>query len=306
MWQYLIQRLLLAIPVVLCVTVIVFAILHLTPGDPVRIMAGNRASEERLEEIRVQLGLDRPIPEQYLRWLGNIVQGDMGTSIALKRPVAEIIGERVVSTLRLTLTAMVMSVVIGIPLGMLAAVKHKQWLDHVISYAALFWFSIPSFWLGLMLILVFGIWLQWMPISGDQGVASLILPTLTLALPQVATLARLARGEMLEVLNMDYLVTAESKGLPPRIVYFRHALRNALIPVVTLLFLSVPWLFGGAVIVETIFAWPGMGRLMYDSLLKKDFPVLQGLILIFALCTVISNMLGDFAAVWLDPRIARE
>lgn len=306
MQQYLIQRLLLAIPVVLSVTVIVFTILHLTPGDPVRIMAGDRASEERLEEIRTQLGLDQPVPRQYVRWLGKVVQGDLGVSIAAKRPVADMIGERLLLTLRLALTALIVSVLLGIPLGMVAATKHNRWLDYLISYTSLFWFSMPSFWLGLMFILTFGIRLRWLPISGHKGVAALVLPALTLALPQMGALVRLTRAAMLEVLNEDYIVTARAKGLSLPLVYFRHALRNALVPVTTLLFLSLPWLFGGAVIVETIFAWPGMGRLLYESLLKKDFPVVQGLILIFALSTVAANLLGDVVAAWLDPRIALE
>ncbi|MCA9996034.1 MAG: ABC transporter permease [Anaerolineales bacterium] len=302
MYQYLAQRFLLAIPVVLCVTAVVFAILQLVPGDPVRIMAGNRASEERLDEIREQLGLDQPIATQYGRWLGQVLQGDMGVSIALKRPVAEVIVERFPFTLRLTFTALVVSLLLGIPLGVLAATKHNQWLDHLISYVSLFWFSMPGFWLGMMLIVIFGIRLRWTPISGHEGALALVLPTLTLSLPQMGALARLTRSAMLEVLGENYILVARAKGLPLRIVYFRHALRNALVPITTLLFLSLPLIFGGAVIIETIFGWPGIGRLMYDALLKKDFPIVQGLLLIFALSTVVANILGDVVAARLDPR----
>jgi len=303
MQHYLIQRLLLSVPVVLGVTMIVFAILFLTPGDPVRTMAGPRAAEERLQEIRVQLGLDRPWPEQYVRWLGRALQGDLGVSIASKRPVAQLIGEQLPFTLRLTLTAFTIGTLLGIALGVLAAVKQNSWLDYLITYTSLFWFSMPGFWLGLMFILIFGLWLRWTPISGHQASGALILPALTMALPQMGSLARLVRTEILEVLREPYIKTAHAKGLHPAWVLYRHALRNALIPVAVLLFLSIPWLLGGAVIVETIFAWPGMGRLMYQALTQKDFPVVQGLLLIIALSTVIANLLGDVTTALLDPRI---
>lgn len=303
MQQYLTQRLLLALPVVLGVTMIVFAILFLTPGDPIRTMAGERASEERVQEIRTQLGLDRPWPEQYVRWLGRVVQGDLGISIAAKRPVAQLIREQLPFTLRLTLTALTIGTVLGVTLGVLAAVKQNTWLDHLITFTSLFWFSMPGFWLGLMLMLVFGLWLRWTPISGARGATALILPALTLALPQMGSLARLVRTEMLEVLHEEYIKTAHAKGVHPISVFYRHALRNALIPVAVLLFLSIPWLLGGAVVVESIFAWPGMGRLMYQALTQKDFPVVQGLLLIIALSTVIANLLSDIATTLLDPRI---
>lgn len=303
MQQYLAQRLLLAIPVVLGVTMIVFAILFLTPGDPIRTMAGERAAEERVQEIRAQLGLDRPWPEQYLRWVGRVLQGDLGISIAAKRPVAQLIREQLPFTLRLTLTALTIGTVLGVILGVLAAVKQNTWLDHLITFTSLFWFSMPGFWLGLMLMLVFGLWLRWTPISGARGATALVLPALTLALPQMGSLARLVRTEMLEVLREEYIKTAHAKGVHPIWVFYRHALRNALIPVAVLLFLSIPWLLGGAVVVESIFAWPGMGRLMYQALTQKDFPVVQGLLLIIALSTVIANLLGDIATTVLDPRI---
>ncbi len=302
MQTYLTQRLLLSLPVIIGVTLIVFAILHLTPGDPVRIMIGVRAPEEQVTEIRTQLGLDRPIAQQYARWLWHVVQGDLGTSIASKRPVAQMIGERLPFTLRLALISLVVSVVLGIPLGVLAAVKHHQRLDYLITFSSLFWFSIPGFWLGLMLILIFGLWLRWTPISGHQGAAALVLPVMALALPQMGILARLMRTEMLEVLQDEYIKTAHAKGLHPLAVNYRHALRNALIPVVVLLFLSLPWLIGGAVVIETIFAWPGMGRLMVQALTQKDFPVVQGLLLVIALTTVLANLLGDIVTEQLDPR----
>jgi ABC-type dipeptide/oligopeptide/nickel transport system permease component len=303
MQTYLTQRLLLSLPVIVGVTLIVFAILHLTPGDPVRIMAGMRASEERVAEIRIQLGLDRPILQQYVSWLWRIMQGDMGVSIAAKRPVADLIGERLPFTLRLTITAFTIGTLLGMILGVLAAVKQSSLLDHLITYSSLFWLSMPSFWLGLMFVLVFSLWLRWTPISGHQASGALILPVLTLALPQMGVVARLMRTEMLEVLHEEYIKTARAKGLHPIRVLSRHALRNALIPVTVLVFLSLPWLLGGAVVIETIFAWPGVGRLMYQALTEKDFPVVQGLLLIIAITTVVANLLGDVATALLDPRI---
>ncbi|MBX3011231.1 MAG: ABC transporter permease [Caldilineaceae bacterium] len=303
MQSYLTQRLLLSIPVVLGVTIMVFAILFLTPGDPVRTMAGLRASAERVQEIRTQLGLDRPWPEQYVRWLGRVLHGDLGISIAAKQPVARLIRTQLPFTLRLTLTAFVIGTLLGIILGVLAAVKQHSWLDHLITYTSLFWFSIPSFWLGLMLILVFGFWLRWTPIAGYQNRGALILPVLTMVLPHMGALARLVRSEMVEVLREDYIRTAVAKGVRPAWIFYRHALRNALIPVVVLLCLNLPWLLGGAVVIETIFAWPGLGRLLYQALTQKDFPVVQGLLLIIALSTVMANLLGDIATALLDPRV---
>ncbi|WP_129673005.1 ABC transporter permease [Candidatus Chloroploca sp. Khr17] len=302
---YLFQRLLLSIPVVLGVSLLVFAILFLSPGDPVRTMVGLRASEERVQEIRAQLGLDRPLLVQYGRWLGRVVQGDLGISIAAKRPVIHLIGEQIPFTLRLTLVAFALSTLAGIGLGMLAAIKQHTWLDTLITYLSVFWFSMPGFWLGLMLVLVFGLQLRWAPLSGYQSPGALVLPVLTLALPQMGSLARLVRNEMLEVLHEDYIRTARAKGQHPIWVFLHHALPNALIPVVVLLTLSLPWLLGGAVIVETIFAWPGVGRLMYQALMQKDFPVVQGILLIIAISTVLANLLGDILTALLDPRIHR-
>ena len=303
MQSYLIQRLLLSVPVLLGVTAIVFAILFLTPGDPVRTMVGVRATEERVQEIRAQLGLDRPWSEQYVRWLGRTLRGDLGVSIAAKRPVAQLIAEQLPFTLRLTLTSFVIGTLSGIALGVVAAVKQNSWWDHLITYTSVFWFSMPGFWLGLMLILIFGLWLRWTPISGYRGSGALILPALTLALPQMGSLARLVRTEMLEELREEYMKTARAKGVRPFLLYYRHALRNAMIPVAVFLFLGVPWLLGGTVVIETVFGWPGMGRLMYQALLQKDFPVVQGLLFIIALSTVIANLVGDIATVMLDPRI---
>jgi ABC-type dipeptide/oligopeptide/nickel transport system permease component len=303
MRRYLLSRFAAAIPVVLGVTIIVFSILHLTPGDPVSLIAGPRASVERLEEIRVELGLDKPFHIQYLRWLADVLRGDFGRSLSMKRPAAELIIERLPYTLELTVTALITSVLLGIPLGVASAVKQYTVMDHISMGVALFWLSMPGFWLGLMLMLLFGLRLGWLPISGSMGITSLILPALTLGLPQVGMIARLMRSEMLEVLREDYVKTARAKGLREFLVMYKHVLRNAIIPVMVILFLAIPWLISGAVVVETVFAWPGMGRLMYRAILIKDFPIVQGVILIIAILTVICNFLGDVVTGLLDPRI---
>ena len=306
MKRYLFSRLLSAIPVVLGVTMVVFSILHLTPGDPVRLIVGPRASQERLEEIRHELGLDQPLIVQYMRWLSGVVQGDFGTSLTAKRSALELIMERLPYTLKLTATSLAMSLIIGIPIGVVSAVKQYTPIDHISMAVALFWLSMPGFWLGLMLMLLFGLRLGWLPISGASGFKSLILPALTLGLPEIGLFARLMRSEMLEVLREDFVVTARAKGLKEFLVMYKHALRNAIISVIVYLFLQLPWLISGAVVVETVFAWPGMGRLLYKSILSKDFPIVQGVILIIAILTILCNLLGDLVTGFLDPRIRHD
>jgi peptide/nickel transport system permease protein len=303
MKRYVLTRLAAAIPVILGVTVVVFSILYLTPGDPVRLMLGDRISPERIEEVRRQLGLDQPICVQYVRWLTGALRGNFGISIVAKRSASQLIFERLPYTLELTVTAMVISILLGIPIGVVSAVKQYTIVDHVSMAAALFWLSMPGFWLGLMLMLLFGLRLGWVPISGSSGIKSLILPALTLGLPQIGMLARLMRSEMLEVLREDYIMTARAKGLQEFLVMYKHALRNAITSVIVYLFLGIPWLISGSVVVEMIFAWPGMGRLMYQAILTKDFPIVQGVIFIIAILTVLFNLLGDIATGFLDPRI---
>ncbi len=303
MKRYVLTRLAAAIPVILGATVVVFSILYLTPGDPVRLMLGDRISPERIEEVRRQLGLDQPIYVQYVRWLMGALRGNFGISIAAKRSASQLIFERLPYTLELTMTAMAISILLGIPIGVVSAVKQYTIVDHVSMAAALFWLSMPGFWLGLMLMLLFGLRLGWVPISGSSGIKSLILPALTLGLPQIGMLARLMRSEMLEVLREDYIMTARAKGLKEFLVMYKHALRNAITSVIVYLFLGIPWLISGSVVVEMIFAWPGMGRLMYQAILTKDFPIVQGVIFIIAILTVLFNLLGDIATGFLDPRI---
>lgn len=303
MLKYVLKRLSFSIPIILGVTLIAFLILYLTPGDPVDIMLGSRATLEAKAEMRAQLGLDKPIPVQYGIWLSNILRGDFGTSLISKQPVAKSIANRLPYTLALTLTALLLSVIIGIPVGVLAAIKQNTPIDHVSMAAAMFFYSVPNFWLGLMLILIFSLTLHWLPVSGAYEWKSLILPALALGLPQIGSIARLMRAETLEVKREEYVLTARAKGVPEWIVIFKHILRNAAIPVIVVLFLALPWLIGGSVVIETIFAWPGMGQLMYQAILQKDFPVIQALLLIIAFLTVSFNLLGDVVAGLMDPRI---
>jgi len=304
MKAYILKRLGLSVIVVLAATVIVFSILYLTPGDPIRLLVpAQRITPEKIEELRHELGLDKPFPVQYVNWVFNVAQGEMGTSLATKRSVSDMLLARLPYTLMLTVTALLISIVIGIPLGVISAANQYKAIDHASMGIALFWLSMPGFWLGLMLMLVFGLFLGWVPISGYSGFKSLILPAITLGLPQVGLLARLMRSELLEVLRDEYIKTARAKGLKEFIVMYKHALRNALIPIVVYLFLGIPWLISGAIVIETVFSWPGMGRLLFRSILLKDFPVVQAVILIIAILTVLFNLLGDILTGFLDPRI---
>lgn len=301
---YVLKRLGLAVIVVLASTVIVFSILLLSPGDPVRLLIpAQRITPEKIDEIRHELGLDQPVPVQYIRWLGRVVQGDLGTSLATKRAASEMILARLPNTLLLTGAAMIFSIIIGLPLGVISATNQYKPIDHASMGLALFWLSMPGFWLGLMLMLIFGLYLGWVPISGFSGPKSLILPALTLGLPQIGMLARLMRSEMLEVMRDEYIKTARAKGLKEFFVLYKHALRNAVIPVVVILFLGVPWLISGSVVIETVFSWPGIGRLLYRSIMLKDFPIVQAIILVIAILTVLFNLVGDILTGLLDPRI---
>ncbi len=303
MLRYITKRLIFSIPIVLGVTLIAFLILYLTPGDPVTNLLGSRATPEARAELSEKLGLDQPVLVQYGRWLGNVLHGDLGTSILTKQPVSEAIGSRLSYTLKLTLTAFLSSVLIGIPVGIFAAAKQNTAADHISMGIAMFFYSMPDFWFGLMLILVFSLTLQWLPVSGAYGPKYLILPALALGLPKIGSIARLMRAETLEVMREEYSLTARAKGISEWLIMFKHVLRNAAIPVMVMLFLALPWLISGAVVIETIFAWPGMGQLMYQAILRKDFPVIQALLLIIAILTVLFNLLGDVVAGLLDPRI---
>jgi peptide/nickel transport system permease protein len=298
------RRLLLAIPTVFAVSIAVFLMLHLIPGDPASIYLGeNLATPERLDQIRHEMGLDRPLHVQYLDFLGRALQGDLGRSLQNDRPVALDLAERLPRTAELAAAAFFVSLVLGVSLGIVSALRHNTWVDTLAMLVALIGVSMPIFWLGLLAILVFSIQLGWFPVTGQHGIASLVLPATVLGVVSSATLARLVRSSMLEVLRQEYVTTARSKGLRERVVVWRHAFKNALIPVVTVLGLEVGGLLSGAVITETVFARPGIGKLVVDSIQSKDFTVVQGAVLLIAVTYVIVNLIVDVSYAFLDPRI---
>jgi peptide/nickel transport system permease protein len=313
---YLVRRLLLVGPVLLGVSVVVFMVLHLSPGDPAEIMLGPQATREDLERLRTELGLTEPLPVQYARWLGHVVQGDLGRSLWMKRPVlGEVLG-RFQATLILTGTALLLSTVGGIALGVASATRPNSLLDRLSAVASLFGASMPVFWLGIVLMVIFALWLGWLPASGMYApygggdlrdlLAHLALPAITLAAASVTIVARLTRSTMLETLGQDYIRTARAKGVVERLVVLRHGLRNALIPIVTVVGVQAGYLLGGAVLTETVFAWPGVGTLMVQGILARDFPLVQGCVLVVALCFVLVNLAVDALYAWFDPRIRLE
>lgn len=304
MFQYVLRRLVAAVPTVLLITVLAFTMLHLTPGDPAEIFLGeNRSTPELLARIRQEMGLDRPLHVQYLSYLGSILQGDLGRSLNTNRPIVQEIANRLPPTLELTFAALGIAVVLGIGLGVLSAIRHNTWLDSFAMFVALLGVSMPVFWSSLLLIFFFSVKLQWFPSVGQGGIERLVLPALALGLLSSATLARLVRASMLDVLSQDYVRTARSKGLRPRRVIWAHALKNALIPTITILGIEFGQLLSGAVITETIFSRLGVGRYYVESLLNKDFPVVQALTLFIAIAYVLINLLVDLSYSLLDPRI---
>jgi peptide/nickel transport system permease protein len=302
--SYIGLRLLAAIPTIIGVSVLVFASLYLLPGDPVQALAGEVPLErERVEALREQLGLNDPPWEQYGRFALNAIQGDLGTSLKSRQPVLDEILTFLPATLQLTTAAMVFAVIVGVTLGAIAAIRAHTWVDTLTMLLALGGVSVPVFWMGLMLLLVFAVWLGLVPSTGTEGVERLILPAFTLGYGAAAIIARLTRSAMLEVLSLEYIVTARSKGLAERVVIVRHALRNALIPVITVVGLQVGNLLSGAVIVETVFSRQGVGRMLVNGILGKDLPLVQGAILFVAVFYVLINLLTDILYAWVDPRI---
>ena len=301
--RYILNRVLIGILVVFCVSVAIFAIMQAMPGDPVDLMTSERVSAERVAQIKQNWGLDQPPVIQYFYWLGNVLRGDFGTSITTGQEVTTLILERLPYTLMLTGAAIVLEYVVSIPLGLYAAVHKDGAFDRVMNVLMVVLWSMPAFWLGVLLILLFAINLGILPISGWSGPASLILPTLALALPNFAQIFRLTRSEVLDVLDARYVKTATAKGLLRTQVLIRHVLRNALIPVTVTFFLSLPWLIGGAVVVENVFAWPGMGRLLWTAISRQDFPIVQGIVFVISVLTVICNLIGDVVSGLLDPRV---
>ena len=304
MLTYLARRVLAVVPVLFGVTLAVFSMLFLVPGDPVKMMLAEFVTTpDQIAQMRAQLHLDEPIWRQYGRFVGNALRGDLGTSIRSRRPVAVEIAENVGSTAQLALASMAVAIGLGIPLGLVAALARNSWLDVGSMVVALLGVSMPSFWLGLLLIFAFSLHLAWFPATGGGDLLHLILPSVTLGTIASAIIARLTRSTMLEVLGQDYVRTARAKGLAWWSVVVRHALKNALIPVVTIFGLQFGNLLAGAVIVETVFSRPGLGRLIVGGILAKDFPLVQGTVLFVATAYVLINVLVDVAYAFLDPRI---
>ena len=306
MWRYVLKRVVLALPVLVGVSVVVFVAIRLIPGDPAQLMAGQAATQEVVQQIRQSLGLDQPLPVQYLYFLRNVVRGDLGRSLFNGAPVVEELAQRFPRTVRLALASMAVASLIGIPAGILAATRRSTWVDTAVMLVALAGVSVPVFWLGLNLILLFSVRLQWLPSFGYETWRHLVLPSLTLGAASAAIVARMTRSAMLEVLGQDYVRTARAKGLAERVVVNRHALRNALIPVVTVLGLQLGTLLSGAVLTETVFAWPGIGRLLVEAVLARDYPIIQGATLLIAATFVVLNVAVDVLYGLLDPRIRYE
>lgn len=303
MLQYLIKRLLSTIPVLIGMSLLLFIMLHSLPGDPAQVLAGQMASPEDIEQIRIQLGLDKPLYVQYGKFIVNLVKLDLGRSARTQNPVIQEIWARLPNTVLLSVLAIFLACLFGIPAGVLSAIRPYTWLDYLVTSTALFGVSMPVFWLGLMLVVVFSVILQWLPAGGTGGIEYLILPSFTLAAFVTAFIARMTRASMLESLGQDFVTTARSKGLRENVVIIRHALKNALIPIITVIGLQFGSLLGGAILTETVFAWPGMGRLIVDSILARDYPMIQGSILIFGLLYVLINILVDLLYAFVDPRI---
>ena len=304
MTKYVLHRVLRSIPVIFGVTVLVFSMVDFLPGDPVLYMFQATAiSAENIAKARHALGLDLPVHIRYLRWLGNALQGDLGVSIESNRPVLELIARVFPETIKLTLFSMLVAVLLGMTAGIVAAIKQGSWLDTLGMVFVTAGVSMPLFWIGLLVLWFFAVQHQWFPVAGGYGWKGLILPGLTMGVRSSCLIARLTRSSMLEVLRQDYLITARAKGLAEWVVLTRHAMKNALIPVVTILGLQIGWMLGGAVIVESVFARPGIGRLAVGAIQRHNFPVVQGTILLAAVAYVSVNLVVDVCYAYLDPRI---
>ncbi|HET9903026.1 MAG TPA: ABC transporter permease [Xanthobacteraceae bacterium] len=311
MLAFIANRILSTIPVMAVVAFVVFLLLRLSPGDPAAVIAGDYATAEQVERIRSQLGLDLPIHTQFVSWLGRILRGDLGVSIFSNLPVTTLIAQRVEPTLMLALSTIVFSILVAVPLGVLAAWKANTWIDRAVMVFAVIGFSVPVFVLGYFLIYGFALGLNWFPVQGyrspfdglGQFARHIALPTLTLSAIFIALIARITRATVLEVLSEDYIRTARAKGQIERKVLFQHALKNAAVPIVTVIGLGIALLIGGVVVTESVFNIPGLGRLVVDAILKRDYPIIQGLILLFSFIYILLNLLIDITYTFLDPRI---
>jgi peptide/nickel transport system permease protein len=311
MWTFVARRLLLMIPVIVLVGILTFLLIRLIPGDPAAQMLGLEATPQEIENLRHEMGLDQPIYKQFLIWGGNALRGDLGRSIFLQQPVSQAIVEHLECTISLALLALTYAVLVAVPIGVIAAVKQNAWQDKLVMTFALFGVSAPSFWLGLVAIFVFAVYLGWFPSQGyemfEDGVRQwlwfITLPAFSLGVQTAALVARMTRSSMLEVLRQDYIRTARAKGLMEKVVVFKHALKNGLIPVLTVVGMTLGTLLGGAVITETVFSLPGIGQLVITAIRNRDYPMVQGVIMFIAMVYVFANLLVDVLYSWFDPRI---
>lgn len=303
MLKFFLKRILEVIPTLLIVTVFIFLFVHMIPGDAARLVAGEDATLEDIKLVEKELGLDRPLHEQYISYMGGLLKGDLGTSLKTKRPVSEEIGARFMPTFWLTVWSMVWAVVIGLIIGVVSATKRNKWPDYVGMFAAVSGLSLPSFWLGLVLIQIFAVQLGWFPSGGMESWKSYVLPSITLGTGVAAVVARFTRSSLMDVLKNDYIRTGRAKGVNEQNIVWHHALRNALVPVVTMTGLQFGFLLGGSVVIETVFSWPGLGKLLIDSVAFRDYPVIQAEMLIFALEFIIINLVVDLLYGILNPQI---
>jgi peptide/nickel transport system permease protein len=303
MIRFLVHRVLLAVVVLFGVSIAVFSMLHAIPGDPVVVMLSTHATPGEEEQLRHELGLDKPVYVQYARYVDRIFHGDLGRSVTQFSAVSTLISERIWNTVELAVMALLFAVVLGVPIGLISAHFRGRSLDRIAMTGSVVGVSIPSFWLGIMLLLFFGLRLRWLPIAGKQGFDSVILPAITLAMIPLATISRLTRSSLIDVLREDYIRTAISKGISQRRVLVRHALRNALIPLITIIGLLFGTLLSGAVIVESVFAWPGIGSLLINAVQERDYPLIQGIILLIAVIFVTINLVVDILYAVVDPRV---
>lgn len=305
--KYILGRLLQLVPVLFLIALIVFSIMRLLPGDPALLMLqgaeGGMMTPERLEELRESMGLNDPAPVQFLHFVTNALTGDLGNSVRFRAPVTEMIGERIGATMELAVAGLLCSLLIGLPLGMIAAMRQGGWIDAFSMIFSYLGASVPVFWLGLLLVYAFAFGTGWFPSAGSEGWRSLVLPALTLGLINAGLIARLTRSSMVDVLREDYIRTAEAKGVPRALMMRRHALRNAMIPVVTILGLQFGNMLAGTVVTETVFSRPGIGRMIVQAILQKDYPLVQGSVLFLAVTYVLANLAVDIAYTWLDPRM---
>ena len=318
--RYIIKRLLQTIPILIGISIIIFTLVNLQPGDPYAHMMDPNLSAEMREEMLQKIGYYDPLPVQYVRWLGRAVQGDLGYSIVYKSPVLKVIGSRIGNTFVLSVTAILLSMMIAIPIGIVTAIKRKQLIDYVATVIALMGLSIPAFFFGMLMIKWFAVDLKWLPISGMvtagahlegmayvKDVAShMILPTLVLALINTASLMRYTRSHMIEIIEQDFIRTARAKGISSYRVIYKHALKNCMIPIVTIISLQIPTLLSGALLTETIFIWPGIGRLNYEAVMNRDYPLIMGIVMCIALLTLTANLIADILYALIDPRIKYE